>query len=523
MSDTPFLTDDVLHMLHRLRPRLGRQKAAQLGLDLTIAVHFKDEEVARDEPGAGLDSEFATPWEPGLSDGPTSARFQVMPIDGKFARWDAKARQFTDSTGAPVDGSRIDSPEYRQVRTWAVLQNTLDHVEGPFGMGRRIDWDWGENRLKVNVQSPGAAGAWYDAEYRLLKFNSYIPAGGAEIVHTCMSADVVNHELAHAILDGTRPGFMIDGELDVEINAFHEGFGDVLALLMALRNNRFRNLVGKLTEGDLTDGLASGVARHFGKTVENRPHLRSAVARLTMTDLPEKGFHDASQIMTGAVFGYLIALTDLHRQDGTTSVSEAMWRALRRVQTTFLAAIDLLPPIDPRFADLGRAMERATLIADPLDSKGYCGLLRKSFADREITWSNEDLPRLRLTPVDADQVMRSRAAAYRWLDENRGQLGIPVTADLTLAGPYVAEKRGPDARSLPLQISIPYTWMGGETKHEITTRIPCGGTLVIDTRGNVLSWVRKYPDKAGIAAAAGTGLKRGLCCAPGVDQKGDRT
>lgn len=503
--------NNVLQTLHGLRGKLGRAKAGELGLDLNIVVHFKDPTVAEEQPGIGLDSDFTVPWEPGLDDGPTSARFRVLPADGKMAQWDGNAHCFRDSAGKPIDGSETDTPEYRQVRTWAVLQNTLDYVEGPFGMGRRLDWNFAGNRLLVDTAFGSDKNAFYSRADKQLQFHRYQDDAGAT-VHTCLSTDIVNHELAHAILDGVRPLFLTSGIKEHE--AFHESVGDVIALLLALRNNRFRKMVADRTEGDLTDGLASGMARQFGLTVSNKPHLRSAVSGLTMADLPQQNSHDASQILTGAVFGYLVALAAGYRARRDVTIYEALWYAVRRVQTTFLQALDLLPPLDPRFADLGQAMAQATLIADPLDPKGYAALLHQCFAERGIELPSDEAIRLRLTPADPDEIARSRGAAYRWLDDNRKALNIPADADLTLAGPFVADKRGPDGRALPVQISIPYTWMSERNSNGIVLQVPCGATLVIDTRGNVLCWARKPGAESEAGATRIQALAEAMTVAP---------
>ena len=48
-----------------------------------------------------------------------------------------------------------------------------------------------------------------------------------ESVFTCLSHDVIVHELTHALLDGLRPHFTIPTQIDVL--AFHEAFADLIA------------------------------------------------------------------------------------------------------------------------------------------------------------------------------------------------------------------------------------------------------------------------------------------------------
>jgi hypothetical protein len=82
--------------------------------------------------GAEFDQTLVS-WEPGLSHGPTSARFAVVDYDGDTgmlaspAEW--KDGQFLDAGGTTVDKKLLkaapDSPQAHQVHVWAVLQRAL--------------------------------------------------------------------------------------------------------------------------------------------------------------------------------------------------------------------------------------------------------------------------------------------------------------------------------------------------------------------------------------------------------------
>ena len=48
---------------------------------MPVQVYFKDPDVAEAHEAAGIDREFTTPWEPGLWDGSTRARFAVVDYD----------------------------------------------------------------------------------------------------------------------------------------------------------------------------------------------------------------------------------------------------------------------------------------------------------------------------------------------------------------------------------------------------------------------------------------------------------
>ncbi len=86
--------------LYAARKLIGTETESALGLRIQVDVYFKDPHVAQAFPGVGLDNEFSTPWEPGLSDGPTSARFAVVDYDGTTgtlhppAEWDSDNNAF---------------------------------------------------------------------------------------------------------------------------------------------------------------------------------------------------------------------------------------------------------------------------------------------------------------------------------------------------------------------------------------------------------------------------------------------
>ena len=59
-----------------------------------------------------------------------------------------------------------------------------------------------------------------------------------ERVFTCLSHDVIAHELTHALLDGMRSHFTIPTQVDVL--AFHEAFADLVSGFPALQLSRGR-------------------------------------------------------------------------------------------------------------------------------------------------------------------------------------------------------------------------------------------------------------------------------------------
>ena len=173
--------------------------------------------------------------------------------------------------------------------------------------------------------------------------------------------------------------------------------------------------------------------------------------------------------------------------------------------------LDLLPPVDVTFRDYALAVCRSQQLADPLDPRGLLrhadqGLpqARRSSSDDDVKRLNEPhylTERLALSvPHSIDDISRSRAAAYRFLDDNREDLLIPASRDFFVADLYDAKKRGrqnlPSAAADRPAICLARGGAAERPRSSATfagrtTTMLCGGTLVFNDNGNVLSWTMK--------------------------------
>lgn len=185
------------------------------------------------------------------------------------------------------------------------------------------------------------------------------------------------------------------------------------------------------------------------------------------------------------------------------------------MQRTAIQPLDLLPPVDVTFKDYALAVLRAEELSNPTDPHGFFEMMLKAFSEREILDADDletlreprylyDRPRLAVFH-DVDAISRSRAAAYRFLDDNRDHLFIPAHQDVIVADLYDANKLSRQGSRLPRQIILEYIWREevvlegarfGEYDGEWTTML-CGGTLVFDDNGNLLSWSRKPGTEGG--------------------------
>src|SRR4030095_2264777 len=72
------------------------------------------------------------------------------------------------------------------------------------------------------------------------------------IIFSCLSHDVIAHELTHALLDGLRVRF--DRSTNSDVGAFHEAFADLVALLQRFSYREVVCNVIITTQGDLRKG-----------------------------------------------------------------------------------------------------------------------------------------------------------------------------------------------------------------------------------------------------------------------------
>jgi hypothetical protein len=499
--------------LHAARRVLDSTTERTLGLSIPFDVYFQDPHVAATDPDLAFDKGFVVPWEPGLTDGPTSARFAVVDFNGDTgalappAKWQPDLGKFVGPNGEVLDKDHTGVVQFHQVNVWAIVQRALDFFESGFGLGRRIPWAFEGNRLILVPHAGYGENAYYDRASKSLQF--YYFERGDERIDTCLSTDIIHHEFGHAVLDGIRPYYI--EALAPETAAFHEFVGDLTAILLAFRNNEFRRKIGIRTGGDLsTDKTISGIAEQFGRHVTGRPYLRSGRSKLTMKAVAgEQRPHRMSEVLTGAMFDIILELSRHYIDERKRTVPQAFWDTIQRMQMMAIQPLDLLPPVDVTFRDYALAVLRAEEIADPTDPNQYRELMLEVFARRGILGAY-DLKELR-TPHhvferldldvfhDIDVVASSPAEAYRFLDDNRRKLFIPWNADVDIAGLFTAQKLTREARRLPRQILLQYLWredvpLEGPRFGRFSGQsagMPCGGTLALDQNGNLLSWARK--------------------------------
>ncbi|WP_353484474.1 serine protease [Haliscomenobacter sp.] len=497
-----------------------------------------------------------------LSNGPTSTRFVVVDFNGhtgeiaKPAIWDAKKRQFT-SRKKVLDKKHPASEryQYNQVHVWALAEYALAFFEAPQAMGRQLSWGFNGNRLILVPHAGMGKNAYYDRDSKSLQFYYFPhPDQPDKLVYTCLSADIVNHEFGHAVLDGIRPGF-IEG-FHEETGAFHEFLGDFSAILLLLNHTKFRESLSESYEGSSGSPLEilGNIAEEFGETVKGQAFLRSAFNKLTLKEVEGQGVHAVSTVLTGACYDILLKLAAIYIEriidrTGKTSIQvarEAYTYAIQRARRTFLQALDFLPPTDARFRDYAIAVLRNQELADPLDPHQYRKMMADVFLKRGILYK-DDMAELfnkerYLFDINNPGIKRfkrvyewsrSKRTAYDFIHENRETFCIPPFAEIEITDVYQSEKMGRQNLLRPRQFVLEFIW-----KEEITLEgddfptldgkkaaLICGGTLVFDENNSLLHYVLKpgtqfsYKPAQAAVLAEGETRKAALLKALGLTDK----
>lgn len=383
-----------------------------------------------------------------LSPGPVGSRFAVVDYDGGnktfYKAVDLDDPKLLIRGGLPP--SETD-PRFHQQMVYAVASETLQRFE--YALGRRVRWR-GVRRSKSAERKPVGsseclhlyphamcqANAFYSPEAHGILFG-YFAARRTEqgrnlpgqTVFTCLSHDIIVHEVTHAVLDGIRGFFMEPTNVDVA--AFHEAFADLAALFLHFTHKEalldtLQKTGGRLFDFKLkpdvdpdddpqgpafqaqlsADNPLIALAMQFGEASGKRGGLRSALGtRPNSNDIRKLTEpHDRGSILVAAVFdAYFTIYTrrtfELFRifRAGGGSITKSdipiplanrlAAEASRTADDFFLIcarALDYCPPVDITFGDFLRAVMTAHLDLQPDDPDGVRDALMQAFRLRGI-------------------------------------------------------------------------------------------------------------------------------------------
>jgi hypothetical protein len=413
---------------------------------------------------AGNETTVHVPWEP-LLPGPTGRKIAVIDYDAANKRYyppvDLDDPLLLANDG--FDPSEAD-PRFHQQMVYAIASRTIQMFE--IALGREIHWrradrfggsaENGNARrkagdiwvLKLYPHAMQQANAYYSPQAHGILFGFFraektgqgrnLPG---QLVFTCLSQDIIAHEVTHAVIDGIRTYFTEPTNPDVL--AFHEGFADLCALFSHFSHKdalieTIQRTGGRLYQTELAtfaptpsgNGKSDGgpgaqpkitaqirqlnpliqLAMQFGQARGGKAGLRSALGTTPNSGDIHKNVNDPhfrGSILVAAVFDAFFSvymrradvLFRIYRASNLTNQS-GQYIDLPGPMADLLAeyasetavlffqlcarAIDYCPPIDLTFGDFLRALITVSKDIDPADDRGVRDALMEAFRLRGI-------------------------------------------------------------------------------------------------------------------------------------------
>lgn len=481
-----------------------------------------------------------------LSPGPVSSRIRVVDYDGIADRYldpvDLDDPAILMSGG--LDPSETD-PRFHQQMTYAVTQRVLENFDR--ALGRRIDFRKSP-LLLVPHAFPGT-NAFYDPQRRAVLFG-YFPADhdepGENIpgqpVFTCLSHDIIAHEVTHALVHRMR-NFSLEATND-DVLAFHEGFADIVAIFQHFTFPSVLREAIRRSAGDLRSAKElADLATQFGHATGRGNALRSAIDNpdptlyATTTEPHERG-----SILVGAVFdGFFSAFqqrVESLLRLGTVleggargelhpglidHIAEIAADSAQTTLTMCIRAFEYLPPLDITFGDFLRALitadrdllaEEGTaqrqMMIDAFRRRGIYPAGVNSLSESALCWPQapRGIPRMpsewvaQALMVNAQDMQlhgsytqrerqhsklrRAAGAMNSWAAENAAALGLSSSPKPKIEGFHGTFRVAPSGR-LVVEVVARFT------QNENTTKLPAygglsfrgGTTVVAESSGDV--------------------------------------
>lgn len=411
-------------------------------------------------------------WEEPLAPGPAGEYIEVVDYDPSlkmfYAPVDLNDPYILASDGLmPSEGN----PQFHQQMVYAVAMTTIKNFEK--ALGRKVLWaprrvataEFEEYvpQLRIYPHALREANAYYSPLKKSILFG-YFPATPADkaqvmpgsLVFTCLSHDIIAHEVTHAILDGLHRNYNHASNPDVL--AFHEAFSDLVALFQHFSfpevlkhqiaktkgNLEKQNLLGELAKqfgsaigkyGSLRDALGENdpwtgewkpaVPNPQDYQQEMEPHRRGSILVAAVFEaflvIYKRRVADLLRIATGGTG--VLPEGDLHPDLVNRLANEAA-KSAKHVLTMCIRAIDYCPPVDITFGDFLRALITADQDIVYEDSNYYRlafidAFRRRGIYPEGINSLNEESLRYRIDPqlkaetADLFSIIAAFLRAYR--------------------------------------------------------------------------------------------------------------
>lgn len=303
----------------------------------------------------------------------------------------------------PKDGEYVFDPRNTRRFTAACAFSSVANTVETFQafLDKPLQWAHGTSHLNVTPNAGVALNAIYSRDQGGVFFFTGKDPVTMDSVHTACSGEVTAHEAGHALLDALRPGYL--KTFGLEVAAFHEAFGDVMALFTTLKNPEVAARVTDLARTNLASAFAEqlGMALNHtaGKDTTGGDWARNACnsfvyvdpATLPSTAPPDQlanDPHNFARLWTGANYDVLQGLV-AERVAAGEGLSEALQGAADEGLQMYATLLQTTAPEgfftfrDMAEAWIESAGPRAGLIREVMTKRGI--LAAPPTESREVT------------------------------------------------------------------------------------------------------------------------------------------
>jgi hypothetical protein len=348
--------------------------------------------------------------EANLAAGPKGSRIEVIDYDGAHDQFYEPVNLNDPAILMQhgVDPTESD-PRFHQQMVYAVAMKTLENFDT--ALGRELTMSKRGRKLRLFPHAFHGANAFFSSDLHAVLFgyfradrdNPGLNMPGQNI-YTCLSHDIIVHEMTHAIVNRLRKYFLEPSNKDVL--AFHEGFADVVALFQHFTYRELlRDEIQRVHTDIRRDNTLVRMAQQFGEATGRgralrsalgkedlrlsesiiEPHLRGSILVAAVFDaffaIYQKRISDLIRIATGGTG--TLPQGDLH-PDLVNRVADEASRTAQMMLTMAIRAFDYLPPVDVTFGDYLRALITADYELFPNDDLGRRVAVINAFRNRGI-------------------------------------------------------------------------------------------------------------------------------------------
>lgn len=391
-----------------------------------LRVYALDPSIAKSLESVSVNETTLTiAWEDDLKRGPIGEYLEVVDVDPASNRlYDPvnlnDPKLLAQDGWPPSEGN----PQFHQQMVYVVAMTTISHFEE--ALGRKALWaprggvEGGAKsykvyevpRLRIYPHALRTENAYYSPQKVALLFGYFQAStrpgdatASGSMVFSCLSSDIIAHEMSHALLDGLHRRLQETSNPDVP--AFHEAFADIVALFQhfaipELVRFQIAQARGKLSAARLLGGLA----RQFGEGTQRggplRDYLGEEVRALSYQTTTE--VHARGSILVSAVFDAFLKIFErrsaalirlatngtgilvegaLH-PDFVNRLTDVACKTAKHVLRICIRALDYCPAVDITFGEYLRAMITADIDLVPDDPYHYRVAFMEGFRARDL-------------------------------------------------------------------------------------------------------------------------------------------